>query len=99
MIDPRTLGEYKEGAPTSKLTGTLQRVDCLGNQARLHVATGRQLTRILVPDGSKVEITGGGERALSCGAQKPARAVVIQYTPKNDPKQNTVGEAAAIEFR
>jgi hypothetical protein len=99
VIDPRTLAEYKEGAQTSKLSGTLQRVECLGNQAKLHIASGREVTRILVPDGAKVEITGGGQRSLVCGVQKPARAVVVQYTPKNDPKQGTAGEAATIEFR
>jgi hypothetical protein len=79
--------------------GTLQRVDCRGDQALLHVASGKQITRILVPDGNKVEITGGGERSLACGVQKPARAVIVHYNPKRDSKQGTAGEAATIEFR
>ena len=99
VIDRRTLDEYKDGPQTSKLTGVLQRVDCMGDQARLYVASGGQMTRIMVPDGNKVEIKGGGERALACGVQKPARKVVVHYTPKNDPKQGTTGEAATIEFR
>jgi hypothetical protein len=52
-----------------------------------------------VPDGNKVEITGGGERSLACGVQKPARAVIVHYNPKRDSKQGTAGEAATIEFR
>jgi hypothetical protein len=99
VIDAKTLDEYKEGPQTSKLTGTLQRVDCRGNQALLHVVSGKQITRILVPDGNKVEITGGGERSLACGVQKPARAVIVHYNAKNDPKHGTAGEAATIEFR
>jgi hypothetical protein len=99
VIDPKGLDEYREGPQTSKLTGSLQRVDCLGEQARLHIAAGRQIVRIWVVDAKQVEISGGGERALSCGPQKPARAVVVQYTPKNDAKQGTAGEAVTIEFR
>jgi hypothetical protein len=99
VIDPKTLDEYKEGPQATKLTGTLQRVDCMGGQARLHVASGKQVIRILVPAADKVEITGGGERSLTCGVQKSARSVTVHYTPKNDAKQGTAGEAVTIEFR
>jgi hypothetical protein len=99
VIDARTLGEYQEDAGRAKLSGTLTRVDCMGEQARLHIASGKQVTRILVPDAGQVEISGGGQKSLGCGAQKPARAVRIEYIPKNDDRQGTTGEAAKIEFR
>jgi hypothetical protein len=98
VIDPRTLDEYKEGPQTVSVTGLLQRVDCMGSRARLHVSSGRQVTRILVPDAGQVEIAGGA-RAFSCGAQKPARSVRVDYVPKPEASQGTVGEAAKIEFR
>jgi hypothetical protein len=98
VIDPKTLDEYREGPQTTKLSGNLQRVDCLGEQARLSVASGKQVVRILVPAADKVEITGGGERSLTCGPQRKGRRVTVQYTPKTDTKQGTAGEAVTIEF-
>jgi hypothetical protein len=98
VIDPKTLDEYKESPQTTKLTGNLQRVDCLGEQARLYVASGKQVVRIVVPAADKIEITGGGERSLTCGPQKRAPRVTVQYTPKTDAKQGTSGEAVTIEF-
>jgi hypothetical protein len=98
VIDPRTLEEYKEGLKPSKLTGSLQRVDCLGSQARLHLVSGKRVTRILVVDPGQVEIRGGGERALPCGVQKPARPVAVHYTPRSDASKETAGEAVRIEF-
>jgi tetratricopeptide (TPR) repeat protein len=99
VIDPRTLDEYKEGPQTVSVTGVLQRVDCMGSQARLHIASGRQITRILVRDAGHVEIAGGGERSFSCGVQKPARSVRVDYVPKTEAPHSTVGEAVKIEFR
>ena len=99
VIDARTLGEYKDDFDLAKIDGTLTRVDCLGEQARLHIASGKQVTRILVPNAALVEISGGGQKSLGCGVQKPARRVRVEYTRKNDEKQGTAGEAAKIEFR
>jgi hypothetical protein len=99
VIDASTLGEYKEDLNRATISGMLTRVDCLGEQARLHVSSGRQVTRILVPVANQVEITGGGERSLGCGVQKPARKVSVDYTPRTNQKQGTAGEAAKIEFR
>jgi hypothetical protein len=50
VVDPAGLDEYKEGPGTQKITGALTRIDCLGKPARLHITSGKQVTRILVPD-------------------------------------------------
>lgn len=99
VIDPSTLEEYKEGPGTTKISGVLTRVDCMGPQARLHVSAGRQVLRLIVPDPGKISIAGGGERNFICGPQKPARPVTIEYMPKPEPKQGTAGEAVTIDFK
>jgi hypothetical protein len=98
-IDASTLDEYKEGPDTKKTTGVLQRVDCLGVAARLHIVSGKKTTYILVPDPSKVAITGGGESSFGCGVQKPARNVTVDYLPRSDKQRRTVGDAVTIEFQ
>lgn len=96
VIDASTLPEYKEEKP-KKIAGSLQRVECLGGNARLYVATGRKVVRLLVADPGRVAIAGGGEKALSCGMQKPATSVVVEYLPA--ATAGVLGEVVTIEFR
>ena len=85
--------------PSGKLTGTLQRVDCLGSQARLLIeGPDRKVTRLLIPDAGKVVILGAGDQSLGCGAQK-ARRVSVEYFPKTNARLATTGEVATVEFQ
>ena len=85
--------------PSGKIAGTLQRVDCLGSQARLMIqGADHKVTRLLVTDPGKIVILGGGDQALGCGAQKP-RKVSIEYFPKANARLATAGEVATIEFQ
>jgi len=85
--------------PEGHLQGTLQRVECLGKQARLVVQdSNRKIVRLLVTDPTKVVIAGSGELTLGCGAQKPRR-VAIEYFPKANAKLSTAGEVATIQFQ
>ncbi|MCC7173947.1 MAG: hypothetical protein IT159_02030 [Bryobacterales bacterium] len=85
--------------PDAKLTGLLRQVDCLGAMARLVVEGGdRKVTRLLIRDPAQVEISGGGEKSLGCGVQKPARRVVIEYFLKPDAKFGTAGDVAVLQF-
>jgi hypothetical protein len=54
--------------------------------------------KLLITDPGKIAISGGGERTLGCGAQKPRR-VVIEYFPKANSRLATAGEVATIEFQ
>lgn len=99
VIDPKGLDEYKEGGSAKQVSGTLTRVDCTGSAARLNISAGRQTTRILVSDPSKVAVAGGGQLSFSCGPQKPARAVRVEYSPRTDSGQGTAGDAISIEFK
>ncbi|HYI92935.1 MAG TPA: hypothetical protein VEX68_05290 [Bryobacteraceae bacterium] len=86
VIDDSKLDIYKEAADAKKISGVLVRVDCQGTQATLHVQIGKTVTKLLVADPSGVEIGGGGERAFSCGNQKPARKVDVEYEPTSVKK-------------
>jgi hypothetical protein len=84
----------------AKLSGTLERVDCLGRQARLVVrGSDGVMVQLLVRDPGQIVLSGGGVKTLGCGVQRPARAVTVQYVPKPDKKLGTAGEAATVEFR
>ena len=99
VIDPSTLGAYKEGPNTVKVSGVLSRVDCIGQQAVLHVTSGKQVTRLFVAEPGQVALAGGGQLALTCGPQRGGgRKVTIDYLPRPDPTQNTVGDTQLIEF-
>lgn len=98
LVDTKDLDEYKEEPNTRKVSGALARVDCLGTTARLHIAHGRQVTRIFVPDPGQVSFAGGGQVSLTCGAQRSGRAVTVEYLPRNDQSRKTSGDAVSIEF-
>src|SRR4051794_13819436 len=85
--------------PDKKVAGTLQRIDCLGTQARLTVRTAAGATlRLLVVNPGQISITGGGERSLGCGPQK-ARPVAVEYWAKSNARLGTSGEVATLEFQ
>jgi hypothetical protein len=85
--------------PDHTATGSLKQVDCIGTQARLTVVTAEGATlKLLVPDARQVVLTGGGETALGCGAQK-ARSVTIGYFAKRNARLGTTGEVATIQFQ
>ena len=97
------LEEYtEESTRHPKLSGLLDKVDCLGTQAKLHVrnAEGR-VEILLVRDARKIVISSGraGETTLSCGPQRPPRRLIVEYVPRADRKLGTIGEAAVVEFK
>jgi hypothetical protein len=89
------------GGPTQKVSGTLQRVDCLaGGRAKLTVQTGPKATvQLMIRDPGKIAITGTGELTLGCGPQRPARSVSIDYAPARDAKLGTAGDVQVVEFK
>jgi hypothetical protein len=93
VIDANTLEEYKEKPASKKASGVLTRVDCQGTQAILHVQSGRSVIKLLVADPSTVAIGGGGERSLTCGVQKPARKVEVEFEPEG------IKKVIRIDFR
>jgi tetratricopeptide (TPR) repeat protein len=85
--------------PSGKAVGTLNRIDCLGNRARLTIqGSNGAVTRLLIVDPGKIAVSGGGDVTLGCGVQK-SRRVTVEYFPKADAKLGTAGEVATIEFQ
>lgn len=101
-LDPGTKVEqwWDEKQPLAKITGVLQKVDCIGKQARLWIAAeGRKPAALWIPDSSQVVILGSGEASFGCGVQKPPRAVLVEFAPRPDARQGTAGDVRMIEFR
>ena len=97
--DAKVVPWWEGPRPSGKLRGTLTQVDCLGKQARLVVeGEDHKVVKLLVTDPGKIAITGSGELALGCGAQKPRR-LVVEYFPKPNARLATAGEVATIEFQ
>ena len=85
--------------PQGEVSGVLEKVDCLGKQARMVIAgDDHKVIKLLITDPGKIAISGTGEAQLGCGVQKPRR-VTVQYFPKADARLATAGEVATIEFR
>lgn len=103
--DPPELAERKieqwwEGPqPEGKVRGQLRQIDCLRGALRLVIEDGGQSTRLAIRDPKQVVVLGGGTLELGCGPQRAPRWVVIEYFVKPDPKLNTAGEVATIEYR
>jgi hypothetical protein len=91
---------WDDKQPSVKLSGLLDKIDCLGVPARLWIrpATGKTVT-LLIRDPSQIAIIGGGEAAFSCGPQKPPRQVSVEYKQRPDAKFATQGDVALLEFR
>lgn len=97
---PKPVGWWEDMQGNANVDGQFVRLDCLGKQARLVIQSSDGKTvQLLIRDPSQISITGGGEKSLGCGVQKPARHVVVQYVGKSDAKLRTTGEVTNIEFR
>src|SRR5205085_2073330 len=73
---------WNEPEAGAKINGTLQRFECLGRQAKVVVETGDGNTvQLLVRDTARIVLVNGGEKALSCGPQRPGRHVSVARNP------------------
>lgn len=87
--------------PDSKVSGRLERVDCLGQRLRLHVRSDKGMVLLAIPDLTKVLLQGrgvDGKTTLGCGAQAGKPELTVEYFAKKDAKLGTVGEAAFLTF-
>jgi len=86
--------------PAGRVTGVLERVDCLRGQARLALRDEKgKAIQLLIRDPTQVVIEGGGEKMLGCGPQKPPRKLSVDYTPRPDAKLQTAGDATFVKFQ
>lgn len=91
---------WDDKTPSERISGQLRKVDCLGKAARIWILpSGGKLVSLWIPDPGRVVVTGSGEASFGCGTQRPARNCTIDYKPRKDSKQGTLGDVAVIEFR
>jgi tetratricopeptide (TPR) repeat protein len=96
---PKAEAWYEAAESGPSVQGTFQRLDCLGQGARLVIQTADGKTvQLLMSDPSQITTGGGGDQTLVCGPQKNARQVTVHYNAKPDAKLRTAGVATAIEF-
>lgn len=82
--------------PLVTVKGVLNRFDCLGNVARVHVVDGSERFVLLIREPDRINISGGGTRDMRCGPQKTP--VAVQFVPGKDAQYGTRGDVRAIEF-
>ena len=67
----------------ASLRGRLERVDCVGGTLRLQVrGEDKKLTALVVRNVAQLQLDGAPEIQLSCGTQRPVRAVTVEYWRK-----------------
>jgi len=83
-----------------KVEGILERIDCLGRTARLHLRVGAARIALYVADPEQIRLGNAPNLTFdfTCGAQPP-RVVVVEYTARKDAAQETDGDVVTIEFR
>ena len=93
---PETLSPREE---MSMVAGLFVRLDCLGDQARMHLAVDGEPVSLLINDGGIVELEGsdGASVDLYCGEQAP-RSVVVHFLPSENIELGTRGVVRSIEF-
>jgi len=93
---PETLSPREE---MSMVAGLFVRLDCLGDQARMHLAVDGEPVSVLINDGGIVELEGsdGASVDLYCGEQAP-RSVVVHFLPSENIELGTRGVVRSIEF-
>lgn len=89
--------KWWDGPAGTRMSGTLERVDCAGKQARLAVRdSAGKLVPLVISDPSKVALIGAsGQVTLSCGVQRPPRKVDVEF----QPKPQGPGEVILVQFK
>jgi hypothetical protein len=89
-----------EDPPGEKLSGTLARVDCLGDGPIRIVVNidGGGVIRLLIRDPKNLQTRGNDPVKFPCGVARQPRKIKVIYNVKADAKLQTVGDVAMVEF-
>ena len=98
-LDKSKVEQWWDGAQAdASIIGKLERVDCLKGYIRFAVRGGDNKVLLLgAQDMTKVGLSGA--QTLSCGAQKPVRAVAVDYAKKTNPARQTAGDVVRVELK
>lgn len=91
---------WKPKAGDRRLEGILEKIDCLGQSARLFVRSPAGSAALWVDNPGDVLMKNLSSLTFEfrCGAQKPT-PVVVEYRAQPDVQRMTQGTVTAIEFR
>jgi len=78
--------------------GTLQALECLGTQAKIHVLSGGGRHTFLIADPTKVQMTKPEGLEFICGDQK-GEPVLVEYTVNTDASLNAEGIVRSLEIK
>ncbi|MBZ5676678.1 MAG: hypothetical protein LAP61_20760 [Acidobacteriia bacterium] len=76
------------------VTGTLVQVECLNGPRRLTIQNAKSTVKVLVRG-----TEGLNPADFTCGAQKPARQVMVVHDAKPDAQMGTIGNVTTYELR
>ncbi len=87
--------------PLKLVEGTLDQIDCLGTAARMHMTAAGHAVLLLIDKPNSIEVRGSqtGSFDLTCGPQKPPRAMLVGFEPKQDSARGTIGLVRLIEMK
>ncbi len=83
-----------------RAAGKVTHLECLGANARLHLATEQGTLLLDVPDPGSIILkrsSGTGPLEFNCGPQKPF-PVEVEYLPKADTQSGTAGILRVVQF-
>jgi Flp pilus assembly protein TadD len=78
--------------------GTLQGLECLGTQVKIHVLSGGSRRTFLIADPTKVQLTKPEGLEFICGDQK-GEPVLVEYTVNTDASLNAEGIVRSLEIK
>ncbi len=99
---PAPASTFSEVAPADpnylNVKGRLKKFDCLGTLAKMHVSADNKVYVLLIRDATQVRIRSGSGASvtLACGPQDTP--ITVDYLPKPDAAQKTIGDVYAIEL-
>lgn len=91
-VKPEKVVPWEETVRQRKIQGTLIRVDCLRDSARLWVKD--RAGKIM-----QLFLKEPGQLGPACNAQTRPRRVLVAYSPRDDDRLNTSGDVVSITFQ
>jgi tetratricopeptide (TPR) repeat protein len=91
---------WRRNEGDAKVSGVLEKIDCLGESARFVIRANGQMLPLLVEKPGDVLLKNLSSVTFEfrCGAQKPA-PVTVEYRNRPDQKLGVAGIVTAIEFQ
>lgn len=100
VVGPATAARVEREREVARVEGVLERVDCLGKPARLHVRVNGQRKAFWVEDPGAVLLKNFSSATFEfrCGTIPPV-PIVVEYKPQVDTERLTLGFVTGMEFR